>query len=93
MISDQTNPTITCGSDVVSRVTSVSYNGPTANDNIDQTLTISCSHPSPGTFTVGQTTVTCTATDDAMNMGTCTLIVTVGKNSYKTCEYRPTFEH
>ncbi|MEN3310051.1 MAG: hypothetical protein V7603_6253 [Micromonosporaceae bacterium] len=42
----------------------------TAHDNVDGDLTPSCAPPSGGTFPIGATTVTCTATDSSGNTGT-----------------------
>ncbi|XP_072025139.1 uncharacterized protein [Amphiura filiformis] len=74
---DQTNPTITCPADVVVSTTTATWSAATANDNIDDAVQITCTHTSGSTFTVGQTPVTCTATDDANNMATCMFTVTV----------------
>jgi hypothetical protein len=49
----------------------------TAADNIDETLTTTCLPASGAVFALGDTTVTCTATDAAGNIGTASFIVTV----------------
>ena len=41
-----------------------------ANDNIDGPITPSCDHASGSNFPVGQTTLTCSATDHTMVRGT-----------------------
>jgi HYR domain len=48
-----------------------------ATDNVDGTLTPSCTPVSGSTFPVGATTVTCTATDTAGNTGSKGFVVTV----------------
>lgn len=59
--------------------TVVNYADPTATDNIDGTDAVSCS-PAPGqNFPVGQTKVTCHATDKAGNTSTATFTVTVNQ--------------
>ena len=50
---------------------------PTASDNVDMDLQVTCSHTSNDTFHVGQTIVNCSSTDVAGNTGTCFLFVTV----------------
>src|SRR5207247_106782 len=55
----------------------VTYALPTATDNCDTGLTVSCLPASGSTFPKGPTTVTCTATDTSSNTGSCTFTVTV----------------
>lgn len=55
----------------------VTFPPPTANDNVDGSLTPSCNHHSGDTFPIGQTTVACTATDNAGNTGSASFKVTV----------------
>jgi HYR domain len=61
----------TCGSAVVT------YTAPTVTDNCDVSPTLVCSPPSGSTFSLGTTTVTCTATDDCGNQSQSTFTVTV----------------
>jgi hypothetical protein len=49
----------------------------TAHDNVDGDLTPSCAPPSGGTFPIGATTVTCTATDSSHNTGSDTAVMHV----------------
>jgi len=56
----------------------VTYTLPTVTDNEDPNPTIACDHPSGSTFTIGETLVTCTATDASGNTSTATFTVTVG---------------
>ena len=51
--------------------------GSITQDNIGGDITISCEPPSGSTFPVGDTTVQCTATDEAGNEGTASFTVTV----------------
>jgi hypothetical protein len=54
----------------------VAYPPPTASDNCPG-VTVECSPASGGTFPVGLTAVTCTATDAAGNKATCSFDVDV----------------
>ena len=56
--------------------TQVNYMTPTATDN-NPGVTVSCNPPSGSSFSVGTTTVTCTATDAAGNTATCSFAVDV----------------
>jgi len=47
--------------------TSVTYDNPTASDDLDATVNVSCSPASGSTFPLGDTTVTCTASDSSGN--------------------------
>lgn len=49
----------------------------TATDNLDSAVLTSCSPASGSTFALGVTTVTCTATDNAGNIGSASFTVTV----------------
>ena len=55
----------------------VSFTVPTADDNADGIITSVCTPVSGSTFPLGDTTVTCTATDTAGNFATATSTVTV----------------
>lgn len=55
----------------------VNYPRPTAVDNADFSVEVNCSPASGSVFPVGNTTVTCTATDDCTNRTTCTFTVRV----------------
>ena len=56
---------------------------PSASDNVDRNLTITCSHSSADRFLVGVTEVNCSSTDEAGNTGTCKFLVTVlGEDRY-----------
>jgi len=48
----------------------VDYSGVSATDNIDGDLPVTCDRVSGGTFALGTTTVTCSATDESGNTGT-----------------------
>ena len=79
-VTDNVNPTITCAADVVVEgcdAETVTLTSPTINDNCGVT---SVTNDAPATFPLGDTTVTWTATDSAMNSSTCTQIVTVTDN-------------
>jgi hypothetical protein len=80
-VADTTPPTITVPADITVEATGptgavVTYSA-TASDDIDGTLTPTCTPPSGSTFPLGTTTVTCTATDAAGNEGTASFTVTV----------------
>jgi hypothetical protein len=53
------------------------YELPTATDNVDGALPVSCSPPSGSTFAIGSTDVTCTAADAAGNASSATFGVHV----------------
>ncbi len=55
----------------------VTYNGPTATDLVDTNVNVSCTPASGALFPLGETTVTCTATDNAGNEATSNFKVTV----------------
>jgi len=55
----------------------VAYTYPTASDSVDGSITPTCKPTSGGTFSVGDTTVSCTATDKAGNAASQTFTVTV----------------
>ena len=55
----------------------VTYTNPTAVDDVDGPVPVNCSPTSGSMFPVGQTTVTCTAKDNAGNIQTATFTVTV----------------
>ena len=76
----------------------VTFTAPTATDTIDTTPTVTCSPASGSAFLLGNTTVTCTATDDAGNTsapGAFTVTVqdttppTVTVNSLATADTTP----
>ncbi|MDD5569067.1 MAG: DUF5011 domain-containing protein, partial [Candidatus Pacebacteria bacterium] len=55
----------------------VEYIAPTANDAIDGLVTVTCVPASGSTFPIGDTTVTCSATDSGAHTATSTFTVTV----------------
>jgi len=55
----------------------VSYASPTATDLVDGSVDVSCSPASGSTFALGETTVSCTASDTRNNTATKTFKVTV----------------
>lgn len=82
-VSDDEAPTFSCpentavDSDPDECGTVVTFDNPTATDNCDSSVTVTCDPPSGSTFVVGHTVVTCSATDTAGNTGTCAFTVTV----------------
>jgi len=79
--TDTTAPTVTVPDPVT--VDATGPDGATvtfaaaATDDTDPSPTLSCAPPSGGTFPIGSTTVTCTATDAAGNQATGSFTVTV----------------
>jgi hypothetical protein len=74
---DKTPPVIASHPDVVVMVNgitsaAVTYTVPTATDNVDHTVAVSCTPVSGSVFPLGKTTVTCTAHDAAGNIATPT---------------------
>ncbi|MFA4880246.1 MAG: HYR domain-containing protein [Candidatus Doudnabacteria bacterium] len=72
LLIDTTPPVIAAHADVTVEATSpagavVTYELPTATDNYDTNVVVTCTPVSGSTFPLGDTTVTCTATDLAGN--------------------------
>nr|MDQ3757668.1 HYR domain-containing protein [Actinomycetota bacterium] len=81
-VQDQAAPVVTPPADTTVEATSasgapVTFRAATAHDAVDGDLPASCSRPSGSTFSLGTTTVTCSATDAAGNTGSSTFDVTV----------------
>jgi hypothetical protein len=81
-VQDQTEPVVTVPSDITAEATgadgaTVSYIGVTASDDVDGPLTATCSKASGTVFSLGTTTVTCSAEDKAGNVGDNSFTVTV----------------
>jgi hypothetical protein len=79
-VGDGTAPVFGAVANVIAEATSaagaaVTYTKPSATDAVG--ATVSCSPASGSTFALGIATVTCTATDAALNSATTTLTVTV----------------
>lgn len=55
----------------------VTYTSPSANDNVDGPVTVTCAPASGSTFALGTTSVVCSATDTAGNTATVSFNVTV----------------
>ncbi len=81
-INDAQAPSLSCPTSIVTSATTgqcaatVTYATPTASDNCPG-ATVLCSPASGTSFTVGVTTVTCTATDASNNTTSCSFTVTV----------------
>ena len=81
-VVDTTPPAVTAPSNITTEATSasgavVTYSGASATDIVDGALTPTCSPASGGTFGLGETTVTCSATDAHGNTGSATFKITV----------------
>lgn len=81
-IQDTTDPVVTAPANVVVPATDasgavVSYGAATATDLVDGSLPAGCAPASGTLFPLGTTTVNCTATDDAGNIGAASFTVTV----------------
>jgi hypothetical protein len=79
---DLTPPTISPLSDLTTEAedstgANVYYSYPYASDSVDPSPQLSCDPPYGARFPVGQTTVTCTATDYSGNVATSAFVVTV----------------
>ena len=79
-VVDTTAPDLTCPADRIEECTSpagvtIDYNA-TANDICGE-VTISCNPPSASTFSLGDTVVACTATDETENSEACQSTFTV----------------
>ncbi len=81
-VNDNQAPQVICPANILvsasdgSCEATVNYTVPTATDNCDPTPVVNCDPP-PGLFTVGATTVTCVAEDNAANSASCSFTVTV----------------
>jgi predicted extracellular nuclease len=80
--ADTTPPVFGATADVTVAASSsagatVTYPLPTATDNLDTSVTVDCAPASGSFFSVGTTTVSCTATDDAGNQAQTSFLVTV----------------
>ncbi|HYW72820.1 MAG TPA: HYR domain-containing protein [Pyrinomonadaceae bacterium] len=74
VISNIPSPTVEATS---SSGATVTWTGPSVSDNLDPNATISCSRLSGSSFPMGDTQVTCTASDQAGNSSTASFTVTV----------------
>jgi uncharacterized repeat protein (TIGR01451 family) len=84
-VEDNTPPNITCPGNITVDANAncqavVNYSAPTVTDNCSISNVV-CSPASGSTFSLGQTTVSCTATDNAGNTGLCSFSVTVVDNT------------
>jgi len=82
-ITDTTPPVVSVPSDITKSTASssgmsVAYSA-TATDDVDGSITPTCTHASGSTFVIGATTVTCSATDSSGNTGTASFTVTVNE--------------
>lgn len=75
-VQDTTPPALQLPADITSSTPVVTYTV-TATDLVDTTPNVACSPTSGSTFPNGATTVTCTASDDALNTASGTFQVTV----------------
>ncbi|XP_070549873.1 hyalin-like [Ptychodera flava] len=82
-VEDIVDPVVTCPSDITVEIdfgnttAVVAYDGESATDNSGYQPPVTCDTPSNSTFALGPTIVTCSATDQAGNTGTCDFTVTV----------------
>jgi len=82
-VRDTTAPTISgVPTDITKTTTSasgaqVSYASPSANDAVDGSVPVNCSPASSSTFALGETTVSCSASDARTNTATKTFKVSV----------------
>jgi HYR domain-containing protein len=80
---DTTNPVLSGVPGMIAENTQVpsgkviSYTPPTANDNLDGSLPVTCTKASGTNFAVGTTQVTCSATDAHSNTGSATFNVVI----------------
>lgn len=87
-IVDTTPPAVTVPASIVTDPTSISgavvtYSGASATDLVDGSVPVTCVPPSGSTFGFGTTTVTCSATDNAGNIGTGTFTITVNGFTFR----------
>ncbi|MEI7513403.1 MAG: HYR domain-containing protein [bacterium] len=81
IVVDTTPPEVGSASEIdigtSSSSTVVTYTDPTANDDVDGPVSVTCVPPSGSEFPLGKTTVTCSATDSHGNTGSSSFDVTV----------------
>jgi hypothetical protein len=81
-VVDTTPPAVTTPSDITAEATGsdgaiVTYSGESATDIVDGSITPICDPASGSTFALGNTIVTCSATDEAGNTGSASFTVSV----------------
>jgi hypothetical protein len=92
-VNDTQPPSLTCPGNVTVQTfgtaTTVNYSLPVVDDNCSG-ATVQCAAPSGSTFPLGDTQVTCTATDASQNTSQCTFAVSVeqGNASVPTLDPR-----
>ena len=79
-VGDTSGPVIAAHADVTAEATSasgatVSYTSPTATDAVDGPVAVTCAPASGGNFSLGNTTITCNASDSQGNNATPTTFV------------------
>ncbi len=87
-VQDTTAPDIATHADITEEATgpdgaNVTYTKPTATDNVDTSVTVNCLPASGTKFKLGDTTVECTATDNAGNKATPTTFKVTVKDTTK----------
>ena len=85
-VRDTTAPVVTTPGTQTAEATgpsgaAVTYPAATATDLVDGSVSATCLPTSGSTFALGNTTVTCTATDSATNTGSATFTVSVGDST------------
>ena len=93
IVRDTTPPTIAAHADVTAEATggtgaTVTYTPPTAADNLDGAVAVSCLPASGSLFALGSTTVTCSANDAAGNTASSTFAVLVRDTTSPTINAR-----
>ena len=82
--SDDFAPELNCPDDTTVFENPVSWRRVLVEDNIDEAPTLVCSHQRVTHFTLGETTVMCTATDNLGNSDSCAFTVNLqGEAGYK----------
>jgi hypothetical protein len=82
-VVDTTAPTVSVPSGATGSTTdpsgtaAVTWPSPTASDLVDGSVAVNCNHTSGDSFPIGNTPVTCTATDNHNNTGSASFTVTV----------------
>lgn len=82
-VEDLQPPVLQCPADITMQLEpgqqskAVVYPFPTVTDNCGVVTGIGCTPPSGSQFPPGTTTVTCSAADDSVNVGTCSFTVSV----------------
>ncbi|XP_071954521.1 hyalin-like isoform X2 [Antedon mediterranea] len=94
-IADNKEPDLVCPEPIIVNNSTdqyedpVTWSDPTVTDNLHNDISATCSPESGSIFGVGSTIVTCSATDDTGNVGSCSFVVHVTGQKFISGDQRP----